>query len=476
MVEITFLMLFAVACISNSIAFIQQKGVWHVTYEKDQPLGFSNTMYNGTNISVKISCRPEMNYTRLKITWLMRYSECANEYESAERYDFLLRFYLEQPLYLQVHGIEYKNIEYIKRSYEHGCNGSSFQLQDCMESTPVIANAVQDYYARPSEEKLAPVKLSMKIDPFNVVKTWKDGSYIFILLLEASDDFQANVTVQMLGPYGYISAVEWPLLVFYGVMGLIYIVYGLVWIVLLACNRRDLLSVHYWIGGVIFIGIIEKAVLFEKYQRINYTGELEALIVTEIISWFNRATVRMLVISVSMGFGIVKPRSTLCKVFCIGLLYFVAGTVEGCIKSLNPKSDQDKMELLVAVPLVCIDVYICGLILCSLHQTTRTLQVQENKVKLSIFKLFTLALIFLGLAAIVLLTWLIVRIIIIDCVKNWKILWLDEAIWQLFNSIILMVIMILWRPTADNQSDLTCHDNSSHELLICQPTPNPNTP
>ena len=35
--------------------------------------------------------------------------------------------------------------------------------------------------------------------------------------------------------------------------------------------------------------------------------------------------------------------------------------------------------------------------------------------------------------------------------KDWKELWLDEAFWKFLFSIILVVIMLLWRPTNSNQ-------------------------
>ena len=41
---------------------------------------------------------------------------------------------------------------------------------------------------------------------------------------------------------------------FYGVMGLVYIAYGLIWLCMLACNWKDLLRVQFWVGGVIFLG------------------------------------------------------------------------------------------------------------------------------------------------------------------------------------------------------------------------------
>ena len=41
---------------------------------------------------------------------------------------------------------------------------------------------------------------------------------------------------------------------FYGVMGLMYLFLGITWLVMLACNWRDLLRVQFWVGGVIVLG------------------------------------------------------------------------------------------------------------------------------------------------------------------------------------------------------------------------------
>lgn len=38
-----------------------------------------------------------------------------------------------------------------------------------------------------------------------------------------------------------------------------------------------------------------------------------------------------------------------------------------------------------------------------------------------------------------------------SCLTEWKKLWLDEAFWHLLFSAVLLMIMILWRPTNNNQ-------------------------
>lgn len=37
------------------------------------------------------------------------------------------------------------------------------------------------------------------------------------------------------------------------------------------------------------------------------------------------------------------------------------------------------------------------------------------------------------------------------CLQDWRELWIDDAFWRFLFSIILLVIMFLWRPSANNQ-------------------------
>lgn len=112
----------------------------------------------------------------------------------------------------------------------------------------------------------------------------------------------------MKGTNGYLSADEWPLLPFYGVMSIVYFLYAVGWLVASAMQWRDLLRIQFWIGGVLFLGMLEKAVFYAEYQSINSTGRSvkSAILLAELISCLKRTLARMLVIIVSLGFGIVK--------------------------------------------------------------------------------------------------------------------------------------------------------------------------
>ncbi|KAM7432857.1 Transmembrane protein 87A [Porites harrisoni] len=298
-----------------------------------------------------------------------------------------------------------------------------------------------------------------------VCVTKHDGVYLLIVNAYTVDkdgsptkeDFKLNLHVEMKGKHGYLSASDWPLYPFYGVMSLLYVFYGVVWLIVSACQWRDLLRIQFWIGGVIALGMLEKAVFFSEYNNINVTGETNPAltIFAELVSCVKRTLARILVIIVSMGFGIVKPRlgTALHRVLGVGGLYFILAAIEGCFRSLHPKSDPGRQQLIASIPLAVLDASICWWIFMSLVQTTRTLRIRRNLVKLSLYRHFTNTLIFAVLASVAYMIWSIKthRFAKDGCITDWSELWLDEAFWHFLFSIVLLVIMVLWRPTANNQ-------------------------
>ncbi|CAG5132052.1 unnamed protein product, partial [Candidula unifasciata] len=225
-----------------------------------------------------------------------------------------------------------------------------------------------------------------------LVRVWEDGYYLFVLQV---------VPVQR---------------EFYGVMGLVYIFFGIFWLVLLACNWRDLLRVQFWIGAVIFLGMLEKAVFFGEYENLNKTGQSVrgAIIVAELVSCLKRTLARMLVLIVSLGYGIVKPRlgQTFHKVLFVGGVFFILASIEGCSRALSGRADQSVKLLVASVPLAVTDAIISSVAYMIWFMT-------EHRLK--------------------------------ECITDWRELWIDDAFWHLLFSVILFVIMILWRPSANNQ-------------------------
>ena len=68
------------------------------------------------------------------------------------------------------------------------------------------------------------------------------------------------------------------------------------------------------------------------------------IVFAELVSCGKRTLARMLVIIVSFGFGIVKPRlgQIMHRVVAVGLLYFVLASIEGCTRALQPRNHPQK--------------------------------------------------------------------------------------------------------------------------------------
>jgi hypothetical protein len=135
----------------------------------------------------------------------------------------------------------------------------------------------------------------------------KDGVYLFILRIDPQiqqtpSNFKAEVTVEIKGEHGYLSATEYPLFIFYGASCILYAFYGIVWLTMSFMQWRDLIRIQFWIGAVILLGMIEMAVFYAEYYSINSTGMsvTGAVLVAEIISCAKRTLARMLVVSIKI--------------------------------------------------------------------------------------------------------------------------------------------------------------------------------
>ncbi|NXO22565.1 TM87A protein, partial [Cisticola juncidis] len=118
---------------------------------------------------------------------------------------------------------------------------------------------------------------------------------------------------------------------------------------------------------------------------------------------------------------------------------------------------QNDLASLAFIPLAFLDTALCWWISFTvlldgvLTQTMKLLKLRRNIVKLSLYRHFTNTLILAVAASIVFIIWTTMKFRLVDCQSDWQELWVDDAIWRLLFSMILFVIMILWRPSANNQ-------------------------
>ncbi|XP_071445363.1 transmembrane protein 87A [Hetaerina americana] len=487
---------FLLNAVKTGFAF-PDAGKWDETLtNKLNSFAVPKSLYKGSQIFIDIICDSDSTEEDVSIGWRLLETACWEDYLHIG--DRLSNNDIVQNYAVPHQTLDNRTLSFVESPMKnYKCSGHIILDRMIQELRP-SSNSAQEIYSEKGERTLndegllsddtlqlpkkkreegsfqgtkgklvqLPVQnvTSVKIDrnhprkptPHPVFTITKDGVYLLVLKINSERArFNATVHVEMMGTYGYLSALDWPLLPFYGVMCLIYVVFGMAWLIVSFCQWRDLLRIQFWIGGVIFLGMLEKATFYAEYQSINSTGESvkAAVLIAELVSCGKRTLARMLVIIVSLGFGIVKPRlgPMLHRVMSVGVVYLVIASVESFLRVLNPKNDPSSQVLLASAPLALVDSVICWWIFTSLVQTTRTLRLRRNLVKLSLYRHFTNTLIFAVISSVIFMLYSIKAHKLALCLTDWKELWVDEAYWHILFSLILLVIMFLWRPTNNNQ-------------------------
>ena len=428
--------------------------------------GIAKNLYKDTKIYIRVNCHNTGGDQNNKITigWILRETQCWNDFAFIEaQQNTLFETYYHDPSLKLQDNPGNTSVNYLR------VGDQDVKCEDNIALVPIfddhltvddINEASKNTDSKKDFEREIPVKDTESVESSASTKkseteisitnsgpntkspqyTLKhDGDYLFVIHIGGSS-FQAEVELEMVGPSGYLSIVDWPLLPFYGVMCGIYVCMGIGWLVVSAMHWRDLLRIQFWIGGVIFLGMLEKAMFYGEFQNINSTGKSTKglILIAEIVSCAKRTLARMLVIIVSLGFGIVKPRlgPTLHRVVGIGGLYFALASTEAYLRVMKPKNDVSTGTLLAGIPLAVIDRLvlsysyknintsviiftvnsvliqiftfvssICWWVFSALVQTTRTLRLRRNVVKLSLYRHFTHVLIFAVLSSVVFMLW-----------------------------------------------------------------------
>ncbi|TSN39274.1 Transmembrane protein 87A [Bagarius yarrelli] len=344
----TLLALFFLSVSIPPLNAVLEQGKWTLNVDSElikqqNYFPFSKTMFNNTMIDIKWlreECSPPVNLT---ISWYLRSCRCYEEASSLTPQKAKLYFDKNGVAKIGDSGYYITHIYNPIECHQHMAKNELAvsdldkpkQLNQPVSRT--TAKALSNV-AETKDKSLLVVK-EQKTKQDSVAQTWEDSPYMFIIRIispNTESKWSISLEVSMWGPHQYMSASEWPLMIFYMVMCIIYVLLGVLWLALSACYWRDLLRIQFWIGGVIFLGMLEKAVYYAEFQSIRYDGfsVYGAVVFAEVLSAVKRTLARVLVIIASLGYGIVKPRlgALLHRVVGVGLLYLGFSVVEGILR------------------------------------------------------------------------------------------------------------------------------------------------
>lgn len=258
-------------------------------------------------------------------------------------------------------------------------------------------------------------------------------------------------------PNGYLPGKMQPFITLYAFMSLAYLLLGLAWFLrfLHFWKEKDVVHVHlhYHITAVIALGMVEMAFWYFEYANFNATGSRPMGITIWAVTFTSvkKTLSRLLLLVVSMGYGVVRPtlvEGFVSRVTVLGGFYFVACEVFELFEHLGNINDfSGKSKLLLVLPVVCLDSCFILWIFSSLSKTLEKLQTRRNLAKLEIYRKFTNT---LAVSVLLSIAWIGFELYFnaTDPLSElWQIAWIIPTFWCLLSYTLLLVICVLWAPS-----------------------------
>ena len=289
-------------------------------------------------------------------------------------------------------------------------------------------------------------------------------SGVYVVLMASCDPFSSPVKVdgfaESMDPYGYLPADLFGNLPFYGMLSCAYVVIGIAWLSVCVLHSAELLPLQMWITAVLALGMIETTVLFMHYLTWNDYGSpsLFASTLSMIFGVTKRAASRVLVLMVSLGYGVVRPSlgDEMDKILYLGATYFLLSlvyTISAIMPSKRtaPNEPQADMQALIVMMLAGIDTTFYIWIMMSLNNILVSLAARRQTAKYTLYHHFRSV---LGASLLLSFCWAMYSVFVIfgDHVdRNWEARWTIDALWEVTYLVIFVAIAYLWAPSKNSQ-------------------------
>ncbi|PWA96667.1 lung seven transmembrane receptor family protein [Artemisia annua] len=269
-------------------------------------------------------------------------------------------------------------------------------------------------------------------------------------------------------PNGYLPGRMAPLSNFYGFMSLAFLILGIFWFSQYARFWKEVLHLQNCITLVITLGMFEMALWYFDYKEFNKSGVRPTGITVWAVTFgtVKRTVSRLIILTVSMGYGVVRPTlgGLTSKVIMLGATFFIASEVLELAEHVGAISDlSGNAMLFLSLPVAILDAFFIVWIFTSLSATLNKLQAKRMMAKLDVYRKFTNA---LAVAVIVSVGWICHELYFKSTDiynEQWQSAWIIPAFWHVLSFSLLCVISALWAPS-QNSMRYAYSDDGSEEF------------
>jgi len=262
-------------------------------------------------------------------------------------------------------------------------------------------------------------------------------------------------------PAGYLPGRLQPYLPFYRFLALAYTGFTLLWLLLCGLFYKHLKPVQMMISAVIALGVASSVLFYYDYHLLNETGYRHIYRIT----WFavagrgaQRCVERILVLLVSMGYGITKPAVgsdvngrvlTLAGVYTAVAIFFDWNKYINNTPGLAHGETDSSVLMMAGLVVFVVDVVCICWIFSALGRTIRQLKERSQFDKIRVYSRFVNI---LAMGVSFSLAWIIYEAIFIQRekeVSHWRTEWMNEAVYQVINGFALIAVALLFKPASN---------------------------
>ena len=316
---------------------------------------------------------------------------------------------------------------------------------------------------------------SFLLEPNQVMKFSDDAlmskheiaeSGVYILMMASCDESSPDVTIagqiESMDPYGYLPADLFGNLPYYMVLSGLYSLLAVCWGVVCFMYYDQIIPMQMWITTVLGFGMIETTSLCAHYDHWNLKGLMSInLMMTGVIFGIAKRTFsRVVVLLLSLGYGVVKPSlgDDMPKVVQLGAAYFCLSVVYVIVTMFPSKHkgtedpDMDYVSVIVFL-LAAVDTVFYIWIIQSINALLSSLAARQQGMKYLLYRNFR-AVLFMALFFAII--WgMYSSLVYFDTDSpndaSWQSRWTVDALWELTYFVLLAAIAQMWAPSANSQ-------------------------
>lgn len=460
-------------------------GIINKTLENEDVISFIGTIDKGSNISltvtpIKEKCEATFHYY---VRWIALQSTCINSFIYWKDMKWL-----RNPSAGNLDSY-FDDVTCIASNYDINnpglFGGTHIQCND--EKVIDLTNKVNwnDMYRLSSHNKRSDIytdvcnnnTTSQNLTTDACAVAPLDGTYMFVVFLKKIEEYSPGksaftVTMQTKTTTGYLDVIEYPLLKFYGVLCIFYVIFTIIWSVI-SCRNFEYLGLYQnLITIMLLLSTIESTIFYSYYIDYNTTGDSNKLmhVFGIILAGVKHAVLCTSLILIGVGYKITKKGQTslLCRVIAISMFYFILAMVQAFIKNgtqFEVLRKSDNAYFFSWIPMISVQVIIAFWVFLGLSNTIKTVKQQKYNVKkITLYYYFLAAVIVFYILAIIINVgnWMLINM---QCFP-YSVLWKVESSLKLLYLIMLIVLSILWYPNNASSDLMFFHSNLDEKIRL----------